>query len=169
MKFDKTKYLNEMHALIDKAIQKLRTEKQDFEIYTCSIWTDPNAAVSSINIESKKNNDLNVTQSNEWSKKYFDMYIIEGDFEQAKLFEPIARNCNPADFELRDFEIMSNSSLPTNWEEETNGACWDELEPALYELGAYTLEKISREKIHPDFELSVNDRHDWYGVTFRIE
>lgn len=169
MRFDKDKYLSEMKGMVDKAVHRLKTEKQDFEIYSLSIWTDPNAATSSINFDSKSNSDLKVAKSTEWNKKYYDMYTADGDLDQAKLFEPITRNCNPADFELRDFEELSNSSIPDNWEENTKGECWDILEPALKEVGEYALDKIKNEKIHSDFEMSVNGRQEWYEFTWVLK
>jgi hypothetical protein len=169
MKFDRNKYLKEMTAMVDKAVQRLSTEKHDFEIYSLSIWTDPSAKMSSINFDSKKNSDQKVAKSNEWNKKYYDKHIAQGDLEQAKLFEPIkTRNCNPADFELRDFEELSNASIPDNWEERTKGRCWDLLEPALKEVGEYTFDKIRSQKIHVDFEMSVNGRQDWYEFTWTL-
>lgn len=169
MKFDKDKYLAEMNGMVDKAVSRLKTEKQDFEIYSLSIWTDPSTSSSSISFDSKRNSDLKVTKSNEWNKKYHDKYTADGDLEQAKLFKSITRNCNPADFELRDFEELSNSSIPDNWEEQTKGGCWDVLEPALKEVGEYTLNKIRTEKIHSNFEMSVNGKQDWYEFTWMLK
>jgi len=104
MNFDENTYIDEMKKLVDTAIEKLSKENYPFEVYTASIWTDPNAGVSSINFDSKTNSDAKVEQSNAWNKKYFDEYTAEGDFEQAKLFESAGtRNCNPADFELRNY------------------------------------------------------------------
>jgi hypothetical protein len=169
MSFDRDKYLSEMKDMVDKAVLRLKTENKDFEIYSLSIWTDPSASASSISFESKKHSDLKVAKSNDWNKKYYEMYTAEGNFEQAKLFEPITRNCNPADFELRDFEELSNSSIPDNWEEKTKGACWDILEPALKEIGDYTLDIIRNETLHSDFEISVNGRQDWYEFTWTLK
>jgi len=168
MKFDREGYLKEMKVMVDEAIDRLKKEKGGYEIYSFNIWTDPNAAASSINIDSKKNSDAKVKKANKWSKKYYDEHMAEGDMEQAKLFEPISRNCNPADFELRGFVELSNYSIPENWETDTGGRCWDILEPAMKELGEYTLDRIHKEKIHPDFELSVNGRQDWYEFTWKV-
>ena len=122
-----------MTKIIGKAISRLQSEKPNFKIYTASIWTDPNAGVSSINFDSKENSLNNVDKSNNWSKKYYDQYLAEGDLEQAELFKPntSTRVCNPPDFELRDFEETTHKSFPENWEGETDGNCWKELEPAL--------------------------------------
>jgi hypothetical protein len=100
MTFHEQEYLGEMRGMVDKAIHKLKTENKHFEIYSLNIWTDPNAAASSISFDTKKNSEKKVTEANEWSKKYSDRHNANGDLEQAKLFEPITRNCNPAEFEL---------------------------------------------------------------------
>jgi hypothetical protein len=64
---------------------------------------------------------------------------------------------------------LSHETFPENWEEKTNGACWDLLEPALKKVGEYALEKIRHEKTNPDFELSVNGRQDWYEFTWTLD
>ena len=167
MDFNGTTYFNEMKTMVDAAIEKLLKEKPDYEVFAISIWTDANAAASSFNIDSKKNSDEKVDQSNKWSEKYYQQYIAEGDLEQAKLFEPTAaRNCNPADFDLRDFEEINNLSIPEDWEEETEGQCWDLLDPILQQIGDYAFEKSAELKRHPDFELAVNGREDWYEFTW---
>jgi len=168
MKFDKVQYINEMKAMIDQAVDKLKKEKTDFEIFTASIWTDPNSTHSSIGFESKINSDKQVEESNEWSKKYYDKYVSEGDFEQAKLFEPTGiRNDNPADFELSDFVQIENSSFENNWEKNSDGKCWNELEPILKEMGEYAFIKLQTTKTHSEFELSVNGRNDWYEFIWK--
>jgi hypothetical protein len=171
MEFRTDEYLNEMKGMVSKAIERLKKEKSDFVVYSLNIWTDPNTAASSINFDSRTNSDGKVGEANEWSKKYYEKYIAEGDVEQARLFEPNDRNRNPAEFELSDFEEQSNSSIPDNWEEGTHGFCWDLLEPALEEVGEYALAQVMKEKlhIHPEFELSVNGRKDWYQFTWSIE
>jgi hypothetical protein len=167
--FDKSLYLKEMKELIDKAIERLHNEMPSFKIYTTSIWTDPNAAVSSINFDSKNNSLKKVEKSNEWSKKYYDQYLADGDLEQAELFKPNEgmRICNPADFELRDFEEISHDSFLQNWESDTDGECWKELEPALIEIGNYAFIKHKNLNLEEGFELSVNSERDWYDKTWR--
>ena len=167
--FDQTLYLNEMTTMIDKAISRLQSEKPRFKIYTASIWTDPNAAASSINFDSKENSLNKVKKSNEWNKKYYDQYIAEGDLDQAELFKPNegTRVCNPADFELRDFEEVTHKSFPENWESETDGKCWKELEPALTKIGEIYFHKIKILNVEEGFELSINSEQDWYDKTWQ--
>lgn len=155
--------------MVDKAIQRLQVENPNFKIYTASIWTDPNSGGSSINYDSKENSLNNVKKSNDWNKKYYDKYLDEGDLEQAELFKPnvATRACNPADFELRDFEEITHSSFPENWESETNGKCWKKLEPALIEIGNYAFAKIKDLNVEDGFELSINSDKDWYDKTWQ--
>jgi hypothetical protein len=162
MNFKRETYINEMKTMVDKAVEKIINEKISFEIYTMSIWTDPNASISSICLDSKINSDEKIKQSNEWNKKYYDQYIAEGDLKQAKLFEPLTRNCNPADFHLCEFVEIKNKSIPTNWEDKTGGNCWEDLEPVLKEIGEYAFKKTQELNIHSEFQLSVNGRQDWY-------
>lgn len=105
MKFDKETYINEMKAMVNKAVERMRTEKPAFEIYTASIWTDANAGISAVSFDSKINSDRKTAEADERWKKYLEEFGDENDLEQAKLSEAvIVRNCNPADFELRGFK-----------------------------------------------------------------
>jgi hypothetical protein len=144
MAFNKENYLIEMKSMVDKALERLRTEHPKFEIYTVSIWTDPNAAASSINFESKANSGKVVERSNKFDKEQYEELIAEGDLETAELFQRetwMIRNCNPADFELKDFEEILHPDSPINWEYEKGGRCWPRLKPALTEIGKYTFKK----------------------------
>ena len=167
MRFNKTIYLKEMTAMVDAAFDKFSSEQPAFEIFIASVCTDSNAAASSISFDSKGNSDTKIEQSNAWNKKYYEQYLAEGNLEQAQLFEPEqGRNCNPAGFILRDYIECVNTSVSTNWEEKTKGKCWHTLEPLLKEIGQYAFAKIKQLKTHPDFELSVNGREDWYQFTW---
>lgn len=169
MKFNKQVYLNEMRQLVDDALEKMQTQHADFEVFTASIWTDPNAAASSINFDSKENSDKENERANAWAKIHYDTYMAEGNIEQAAFFAPrFERNCNPADFLLRDFVECVNTSIPLNWEEKTKGKCWNVVEPLLKEVGEYAFEQLKQLKITTDFELSVNDREDWYGFIWTV-
>lgn len=167
MKFDRDKYLVEMKSLISMAIDKISKEGKLSHIYTVSIWTDPSAAASSINFDTKENSDKKIESANKFNKKYYDEYMAKGDVEQAKLFEPIkGRNCNPADFALRDFIEIENKAIPNNWEEISEGKCWEELELALKEVGSIAFNEISKLNERSDFEIGVNGRNDWYEFTW---
>lgn len=167
--FDQTLYFSEMTIMIDKAISKLTSEKPSFKIYTASIWTDPNAAASAISFDSKENSLDKVKKSNEWDRKYYEQYLAEGDLEQAELFKPNVspRVCNPADFELRDFEEVIHKSFPENWETDTDGKCWKELGPALIKIGDIYFPKIKSLNVEEGFELSINSEKDWYDKTWK--
>jgi len=166
--FDEQLYLQEMTAMVDDAIRRMKLENPEFKIYTISIWTDPNAAASSINFDNKENSLRHVEQSNEWSNSYYVKYLEENNFEQAELFKPNdgSRMCNPADFVLRDFNVTTHKSFPQNWETKTEGKCWEALEPALIEVGNYTFSKINNFNMEDGFELSINSQIDWYDKTW---
>lgn len=171
MPFTKENYLTEMKSMVDRAIERLKAEKPEFIIYTVSIWTDPNAAASSISFDSQENSDREVEQSNAFDKEQYEEYIAEGDLESAELFKPetwVQRNCNPADFELRDFEETNHPDIPTNWEYEKGGRCWPQLTPALKEVGNYAFERIQAMPVEPGFELAVNGKKDWYEKVWRL-
>ncbi len=167
MKFKQDVFFTEITTMVDKSVKELLENYPDFEIYTASIWTDPNGAISSISFDSKPNSDLIVVEANEWIKKQYDHFIAEGDVAQAKLFEPVSRNCNPADFELADFKTITNQNMPKEWEENSEGECWEVLEPALKEAGEFAFTKMLKLKVHPHFELSVNGPNDWYETVWK--
>lgn len=171
MPFNKENYLTEMKSMVDQAIERLKAEKPEFLIYTVSIWTDPNAAASSISFDSQQNSAREVEQSNAFDKEQYEEYIAEGDLESAELFKPetwVQRNCNPANFELRDFKETNHPDIPINWEYEKGGRCWPQLTPALTKIGNYAFEKIRTMTVEPGFELAVNGKKDWYEKVWRF-
>ena len=167
MGFDKAQYQSEMRAMVDTAIERMKTEHPNYEVFTASIWTDPNAGASSISFDSKAHSEQQMIKANEWNKKHYDQFIAAGDYNRAKLYEPSTdRNENPADFDLVDFEEAQHEHIELNWEYESDGDCWHELEPALKEAGDYAFYKLKALNQHQDFELSVNGQQDWYEFTW---
>lgn len=161
--FDKALYLREMTSMVDKAIERIKLEKPDFKIYTVSIWTDPNAAISAINFDSKQNSLKGVEFSNKWRKELYKQSLALGI-----TLDPIeaTRIGNPADYELRNFELISHISFPKDWESDPDGFCWEQLEPALIEIGNYSFPKIKELNVESDVELSINSAKDWYDQTW---
>jgi hypothetical protein len=153
-------YVVELNSMLEKAISRMKTEKPDFIVYTASIWTDKSAKASAINFDSKENSLRMVEKSNEYDKKYYDKYIAEGDLKLAELFKPqeCIRFCNPADFELSDFEGFEHSVVPTKWHS------------ILVKFGKVAFEKIVSELNVDvlDFELGINSTKDWYYKTWNI-
>lgn len=169
MRFDEQAYHDEMVVLLFAAIQRMNSEHEGTEIYTINIWTDPNAARSAVNIDSFANSVAKVEQQNAWSKKHYDRLIAKGEFEEARLFQPTGgRLCNPADFAFREIATIKNVSFDESWEEESAGKCWDALEPALLRLGQVARQVFSALKLHPEAELSVNSRRDWYDHSWSM-
>ena len=143
-------------------------KKPGFKIHTANIWTDANAAASSINFDSRKNALKSIAKSNKFRKKYYEYHLAEGNKKQASLFKPMtgARFYNPANFQLRDFEETNHKSFPRHWEEITNEKCWKELEPALIEIGEYAFSILYGLNIEEGFELSINSNRDWYDKSW---
>lgn len=170
MPFNKQLYLTEMKYMIDKAVDRMKSEKPRLKIYSVSIWTDPNAGISSINFDTKVNSDKKVENSNKFIKKQYKQFVAEGNLEMAELFKStVDRNANPADFKLRDFEKTKHTKIPINWEFKTGGKCWKDLKPALTEIGKYALKKIQILNLDNDFELAVNSNKDWYDKTWKLK
>ena len=153
-------YVVELNSILEKAISRMKAEKPDFIIYTASIWTDRSAKASAINFDSKENSLRMIESANEYDKKYYDKYIAEGDFESAELFKPKnqIRFCNPADFELCDFEEFEHSFVPQKWHS------------ILAKFGKYAFGRIITE-LNVDtlnFEFGINSTKDWYDKTWNI-
>ncbi len=79
MSFNSKLYKEEMLGLINGAINKMKVTRADFEIYTVSIWTDPNACASAISFDSLENSKKRIQKTNEWNKKHHDRLIEEED------------------------------------------------------------------------------------------
>ena len=172
--FDSRLYQIEMQEMVDAAIEKMRNEQPDFEVFTASIWTDPNAKASSINFDDKAHSDQHLRQHHEWAQRHYQKNkesIDRNGPEYVKLLlKKERRNRNPADFKLRDFvEIQNDSIKIDDWESEYEEQCWHELEPELKQIAKYTLQKIRVLKLHPQFELAVNGNRDWYQYKWKIK
>lgn len=153
----KDKYLQEMQDMVRQAITNMQHEIPNYQIYTASIWTDADAQKSAISFDSKENSDARVTRSNQWFK------------ERGREFdESEDRNCSPADFALRNYVLIDNFSFPSDWEHDSEGVCWNSLEPVLKEIGVWAFEELKKLNLHPKFELGVNGRSDWYEFTWSL-
>lgn len=167
MRFEEQRYYDEMGLLLRTAKQALKAEHPGLPIYTIAIWTDPDAAVSAVNFDTYANSVARVAAQNQWSKVHYDRLIRQGDADQAKLFLP-SRGWlyNPADFALSQFRVTKHSSFDPHWEEDSRGQCWDLLEPALSHVGEAAMDLFRDILLHPDAELGVNGRSDWYALSW---
>lgn len=167
--FDKSLFFKEMYKMVNKAMRRMETELPHFKIYTINIWTDANAAASAINFDSKAHSLESIKQQNVRLKKYYKYFASQGNLEAAAGFKPNkkTRVFNPADFELRCFEETDNKSFQKGWEHKTNGRCWQQLEPALIEIGDYAFMLSKVLELEKGFELSINSKIEWYDTTWR--
>lgn len=153
--------------MVDEAIEQMRNEYPDWEVYTISIWTDPGAEASAVSFDSKAHSDQETGGYNQLMKRYSDSYLEKKEYEKAKRYIPVeGRNDNPADFELHDLRETRHTCFSIDWEEETEDEVWDILEPNLQEVGEYAFRKSQLLKRHPEFELGINGRSDWYEIIW---
>ncbi|MBI1852780.1 MAG: hypothetical protein HYR85_20760 [Planctomycetes bacterium] len=164
-------YLEEMDTLLADAKRNLITESPDTEVYTVSIWTDPNSAVSTVSFDTQENSVEHVRQSNEWNKKYYDEYMAEGDTEQAALFLPVeGRNENPADFRFREIATVKHRSFaPENapmqiagGDSPVDSAIWPALEPLLQVVQERARSLFRDLRLHAEARLAINSPEAWY-------
>ncbi|MDR1911200.1 MAG: hypothetical protein LBQ52_02490 [Helicobacteraceae bacterium] len=161
--FDGELYKKEMIDMIDRAIVRLKNEEPNFKIFTASIWTDAEAAASSIGFDDKENSLKCVENHNKFIKKYYDKYMASGEEDMARSFKPIeeVRMRNPADYTLRDYEEITHKSFVDISKR------WNQLKPALTEVGKYAFEQIKYLNIDEGFELSINGKNDWYDKVWK--
>ena len=163
--FDETLYLIEMSRLLRDAADALRRDHRDLVIYSVSIWTDPNAAVSAVSVDTKVNSDAKLTALKTWAYARQAEALAAGDPEMAVLlgtFPP--RNRNPADFALRELACVDHRAFSPNWEAGTRGDCWRELGPALQKVRSAALELFGNLPLHAGAELAVNSSTEWYDT-----
>ena len=164
-KLDVTLYKKEMLQLVNEAIEKMKTEKQDFEVFTICIYTDFNSCYSAVCLDSKEHSDKSLSKSRKWEEEQCQKYLAQGNLEQAELFKPSdeVRETNPAEFELSDFVCIENASFPENYEEDYSEECWETATPILLEVAQIAYKQVKEElRTHLLFELAINGEEDWY-------
>lgn len=161
--FDEEAYLSEMDLLIRTAKRVMMSEHPDVVLYTASIWTDPDAAMSCVSFDTREHSDEQVRRDNEWSVEHYDRLMAEGECEEAELFLPNeGRNCNPADFQFRNIASIPHVSFERHWESAAGAECWDQLEPALNKVAERAMSELSTLRLHRDAILGINSRRDWF-------
>ena len=164
-------YLEEMDRLLAEAKRKLLAKSPDTEVYTISIWTDPNGAVSAVNFDTLDNSVEKVRQSNKWKKSYYDEYMAQGDEESAGLFRPFeGRNQNPADFrfskiakvEHRSFAGEDRPILIAGGDKPVDSPVWPVLESLLQTVQERARALYRDLLLHPEARIAVNSPASWY-------
>jgi hypothetical protein len=123
-RFSSADYVAEMRKLVNAAVVAWRSPSAGIRppIFTVSIWTDPEAGRSAVNIDTRENSEMRVRHVNDYNCKQRAELAAEGDAEMAALFEVVAtRNCNPADFVHPELACCEHSSLPANWGSGSSG------------------------------------------------
>jgi len=171
MLIDQDVYLAEMGKLLADAKERLLAEWPAAEVYTVSIWTDPNAAISAVSFDTLDNSTKRVRQSNEWNKKWYEKYMAEGDTETAELFPPwTGRNKNPADFlfsniakvEHRSFTSMDEAMRIAGGDTPIGGPVWRILESLLRSAQERARLLYRDLRLHHDARIAINSPEAWY-------
>ena len=143
MDFDKPKYMSEMKALVRHAFHAFQQMGAAESVFVVSIWTDPDAAASSVSVETRQ-------------------HSLEFLGTRNRI------NDSPADFRYRDIAECDHISFPALWEEITLGNCWEYLEPALIEVANEAIRVLSNWPVEEDAILGVNSRRDWFEHRFAL-
>ena len=160
--FDRWLYVREMSQLVDEACARFRALPGSPVLYTASIWTDPDAACSAVNIDTWEHSQLEVAKSNAYNDKQRAYWKKEGDEKMAALWGVAYRNDSPADFAYRELALCRHQSIAENWEHRTSGRCWRTLLPLLHQVRAMAAERLRRLPLHEDAILATNSHEDWF-------
>jgi len=161
--FDEALYQIEMTRLLQDAEVVMRRDHPNVVIYSVAIWTDPNAAVSAVSVDTKENSDVRLARLTAWAHARQADALAAGDLELAvRLGNLPPRNCNPAEFVIRELASAKHRSFPRGWEDASGGDCWQELGRALRAVRAKAMEMFRSFPLHPDAELATNGASDWY-------
>jgi hypothetical protein len=168
--FDERVYLREMALLLDQAVARMAGAFRETAVYTVSIWTDPDAGVSAVSFDTAENSAQKVAEAAEWSARYHDRYLAAGNLDMARFFAPAerARNVNPRDFAFPELATVEHRSFPKHWHEDTGGACWAQLGPALRRVQARALPRCAELRLSSGAELAINSAVDWYDHPLKI-
>lgn len=168
--FQEDVYLEEMGRLLRDARDRLTNDLPDAEVYTVSVWTDPDAAVSVVSVDTLENSAAKTRGQAEWDADQYRTLVSEGDLEMAALFLPEpTRITNPADYLIPHLVRIRHMSFPRSWGSLTGGGCWEVLEPALRAVGRMALQVLHPIRSHPDCRISVNGRSDWYLSSWPLK
>ena len=164
MRFKPALYFAEMQALIDTAAARWQREPARQKIYTIGIWTDPDAAASAVNIDTRASSERTVAGHNRYLLQCRAEYLAAGETEMAALFAPVAgRQVNPADFQYPLFAETAHQSFRPLWAERSRERCWQPLSQALNRAAQYALIRFAGLDLEADAVLGVNSREDWFG------
>lgn len=167
--FNREQYLDEMQALIAQAKENIRAKAPGAVIFTLNVWTDPEAAASAVNLDTEESSARMIAFQNQRMAARRGRLLAAGDTEEAALWpDQEGRICNPADFAYSMVAECDHHSFSAGWEEASGGECWDILEPVLLEVGELARVKFADLPLHPEAELSVNSRDDWYNHTWAM-
>jgi len=166
MKLDQNTYFNEMHLLIERATKQWSTAARP-PIYSLNVWTDPQAQLSAVNIDTRVNSDNQIQQIRTFmeAKKKRALSIKDKnliDITNEALRSLPERNDNPAGFVFRCISDSLHKSFDIEWSNSVR--CWDELEPCLLKVRDMTLDAFSAFEFDRDAEVSVNSRSSWYDL-----
>ena len=78
------------------------------------------------------------------------------------------RVCNPADFAYPNVAERAHASMPIEWEDTSEGECWNILEPVMLEVRDLASRAFADILLDSDAELSVNSQEDWYDHPCHI-
>ena len=162
-------YLDDMRKLVEDAIATWGHAEHSDPNFTVSIWTDPDACVSAISIDTRSNSERCLMEANEWSQKHYDRLMAAGETEDADFFLPaVGRAWNPADFAYSELETAEHTCFPRNWAEISDDLCWNQLEPALTDVAKYAIARFAELNTEEDAILGINSRRDWIDKTWEL-
>jgi hypothetical protein len=170
-RFNRAQYIDEMRNLAERAVTSFQKAHAATEVNTISVWTDGDARRSAVAFDTFANSARFVADLKAFAEAERAKLLAQGNDRLAAHFEPFLkteRNTSPADFQFRTVAVVANASFSRRWTERSGGACWEKLAPALTEVVAFTMPVFRRLQLHPQAELGVNGRRDWYDRSWPL-
>ena len=163
MDFNLVLYRREMEDLLRLALSVAEERLGGERVYSFSIWTDPDAAVSAISIDTRSHSAAQLSILGAFARSMDEKYA---GTPHEQFTKPLLRlpegNLNPAAFAYRNLAMADHASFPRHWATETDGRCWQLLGPALHDVAYDARAKIANLLLEPDAEVGVNTASDWY-------
>ena len=148
------RYESDMQAMIDKAYRTLLRDHPRVQVYTVSIWTDPEARVSAVAIDTKAHSDRcvkrHIASRIRDAKRYPELYAAPSQEELE-----MQRMGSPADFKFPRMATRCHY-----WHR--GPFKWSFLRPVLRRVQSYAIRQAVGLRIHEDARISINSSQDWY-------
>lgn len=162
-------YKLELLKIVDEAIDRLKGTA-DFELYSLSIWTDVGAGASSVSADSFANSERVQEDDRRWMENLKARMLAKGEtrfFQEGSSDKAPSRNTEPAAFLLPNIASVDHTLWVMDSEEDLE--LRKQVDRVLALARDYAVSRCKSELLcHPDAEVAISSREDWYDFPVRI-